>query len=75
MTLTFLVQDINDVWLDLMHILKPKEQEDPPTFIDVHSKGSICDAHDTAGLFSISQAAVIENYKHMYNTYLGRRSR
>lgn len=48
-----------------MHILRTKEQEDPPTFIDMHSKGSICDAHDTAALLSIFQAAVMEKYKHM----------
>lgn len=30
-TLTFLVKDIN-VWLELMHVLGTKEQEDPPTF-------------------------------------------
>lgn len=53
-----------------MHVLKTKEQEDPPTFIDMHSKGSICDADGTAGLLSISQAALMENYKHIYNTHL-----
>lgn len=53
-----------------MHLLKTKEQKDPPTFIDVHSKASICDAHGTAGALSISQAALMESYKHMYSTYL-----
>lgn len=53
-----------------MHVLKTKEQEDPPTFIDMHFKGSICDAHGTAGRLSIFQAALMENYKLTYNTYL-----
>lgn len=53
-----------------MHVLKTKEQEDPPTFIDMHSKGSICDADGTAGPLIISQAALMENYKHVYNTHL-----
>lgn len=36
-----------------MHVLKTKEQNGPPTFIDVHSKASSCDARGIAGPLSI----------------------